>query len=324
VAEPGLGPLGSYASRKPHIRLHCKPAGIAPGAVLEFVSFAISPIEFVVVLALLSVVAGLVGALLGLGGGFFLVPVMIVLFGVDAQTAIIASLVSVIATSSGSAAAYVKEGLSDLRVAMFLEVATVIGGIAGAVISVTLLVGRSQILILVFVPIVLLAAALLYRSRAVDVRSNPPHDALADRLDLHTQYFDTARNEWVQSRVTGTKVGLLVSAGAGVISSLLGIGGGAFYVPGMNVLMNVPFRVASATSNFMIGVTATAGAIVYLLLGHLAVGLAAPAVVGVLGGSLIGARLHQTLPAVSMKRMLIPILVFTALVMLLRGIGVIH
>jgi uncharacterized protein len=292
--------------------------------VLAFLTLAISPIEFVIVLALFSVVAGLVGALLGLGGGFFMVPVMIVLFGVDAQTAIIASLVSVIATSSGSAAAYVKEGLSDLRVAMFLEVATVVGGIVGAVISVTLLVGRSQILTLVYVPIVLLAAALMYRSRAADVRPNPPHDALADRLNLHTEYFDAARHDWVSFRVTGTKLGLLVSSGAGVVSSLLGIGGGAFYVPGMNVIMNVPFRVASATSNFMIGVTATAGAIVYLLFGHLAVALAAPVVVGVLVGSLMGARLHQTAPVSTMKRLFIPVLVFTALVMLLRGIGVIH
>lgn len=292
--------------------------------MLEFLSYAISPVEFVVLLGLLAVVAGLVGALLGLGGGFFMVPVMIVLFDVDPQTAIIASLVGVIATSSGSAAAYVKEGLSDLRLAMFLEVATVIGGIAGAVISVTLLVGRTQILTFVFVPIVLLAAFLMYRSRAVDVRPDPPHDAVADRLHLHTQYFDTARNEWVQYRVTGTRLGLLVSSGAGVVSSLLGIGGGAFYVPGMNGIMNVPFRVASATSNFMIGVTATAGAFVYLLYGHLALALAAPVVVGVLGGSLIGARLHQTARVSTMKRLLVPVLVFTALVMLLRGLGVIN
>jgi uncharacterized membrane protein YfcA len=291
--------------------------------VLEFVTVAISPFEFVVLLALFAVAAGVVGALLGLGGGFLMVPVMIILFGIDVQTAIVASLVSVIATSSGSAAAYVKEGLSDLRVAMFLEVATVVGGIAGAVISVTLLAGRSQLLTLVFVPVVLLAAALLYRTRSVDAVRNPPHDALADRLHLQTRSFDQAHNEWVVYRVTGTKPGLVVSGLAGVISSLLGIGGGAFYVPGMNVFMNVPFRIASATSNFMIGVTATAGALVYLLFGHLAVGLAAPVVVGVLGGSLIGARLHETARGTTLKSLLIPVLVLTALVMLLRGIGVI-
>jgi uncharacterized protein len=291
--------------------------------VLEFVSFAISPIEFVLALAGIAVAAGIVGALLGLGGGIFLVPSMIVLFGIDAQTAIVASLVSVIATSSGSAAAYVKEGLSDLRVAMFLEVSTVIGGIAGAVLSVTLLTGRSQLLTLVFVPIVLVAGAFMYRSRAVDIRSDPPHDALADRLKLRAPYFDPAKNEWAASRVTGTKVGLAISAAAGVVSSLLGIGGGAFYVPGMNVVMNVPFRVASATSNFMIGITATSGALVYLLFGHLALGLAAPAVVGVLAGSLVGARLHEMAPATTLKRMFIPVLGFAAVVMLLRGIGVI-
>jgi uncharacterized protein len=292
--------------------------------VLEFLSFAISPIEFVLLLGFLSVVAGLVGALLGLGGGLIVVPVLIVLFGVDAQTAIVASLVSVIATSSGAAAAYVKEGISDLRVAMFLEVATVVGAIAGALVSVTLLVGRSQILILAFVPVVVISGVFVYRSRAVDVRPDPPHDALADRLHLHTRYFDASKGEWVVARVTGTKTGLALSAAAGVVSSLLGIGGGTFYVPGMNVVMNVPFRIASATSNFMIGVTATGGALVYLLFGHLAVGLAAPVVIGVLVGSLVGARLHETARASTLKGLFVPTLGLAALVMLLEGLGVIH
>lgn len=291
--------------------------------MLEFLSFAISPSEFVVVLALFSVGAGLVGALLGLGGGIFLVPVMIVLFGVDAQTAIVASLVSVIATSSGSAAAYVREGLSDLRIAMFLEVATVVGGITGAFVSVTFLSGRSQLLTLIFVPIVVIAAVLMYRTRAVDVRRDPPHDPWADRLKLHTRYFDAAHDDWVDFRVTGTKPGLVVSAFAGVVSGLLGVGGGMFYVPGMNTLMNVPVRVATATSNFMIGVTATAGALVYLLFGHLAVGLAGPVAIGVLGGSLVGARLHRTAPAGLLKTLFVPILGLAALMLLLRGIGVI-
>jgi uncharacterized protein len=291
--------------------------------VLAFLTVAISPVEFVVVLALFSLAAGLLGALLGLGGGIFLVPVMIVLFGVDAQTAIVASLVSVIATSSGSASAYVKEGLSDLRIAMFLEVATVIGGIAGALVSVTLLSGRSQLLTLFFVPIVVLSAVLMYRTRAVDVQRNPPHDAWADRLGLHSRYYDAARREWIDFRVTGTKRGLVVSAGAGIVAGLLGVGGGMFYVPGMNTLMNVPVRVATATSNFMIGVTATAGALVYLLFGHLAVGLAAPVAVGVLAGSLIGARLHRTVAATTLKALFIPILGLAAVVLLLRGLGVI-
>ena len=291
--------------------------------MLEFVTFPISPIEFVVVLAIFAVAAGFVGALLGLGGGIFLVPVMIVLFGVDAQTAIVASLVGVISTSSGSAAAYVKEGLSDLRIAMFLEVSTVIGGIVGAVISVTLLSGRSQLLTLIFVPIVVLSAVLMYRTRAVDVRPDPPHDAWADRLKLHGRYFDATRNIWVDYRVTSTRPGLVVSWLAGIVSALLGVGGGMFYVPGMNALMNVPFRVASATSNFMIGVTATAGALVYLLFGHLAVGLTAPVAVGVLLGSLGGARLHRTAPATSLKKLFVPIMGVAALVLLLRGLGVI-
>lgn len=292
--------------------------------MLEFLSFGISPIEFVVLLALFSVAAGVLGALLGLGGGIFLVPVTIILFGVDVQTAIVASLVTVIATSSGSAASYVQEGLSDLRVAMFLEVATVIGGIAGAVISVTILAGHSQILALVFVPVVVLAGVVMYRSRAVDVRPDPARDHLADRLKLHSRYYDMGTERWVEYRVTGTKPGLAISACAGVVSGLLGIGGGIFVVPGMNAIMNVPLRVASATSNFMIGVTATAGALVYLLFGHLAVGLAAPVAVGALAGSLIGARLHQTAPPATLKGLFVVILGLAAAVMLLRGLGLLQ
>jgi len=292
--------------------------------VLEFLSFAISPLAFVLLLALIAAAAGLMGALLGLGGGLFLVPVMVVLFGVDVQTAIVASLVSVIGTSSGSAASYVKEGLSDLRIAMFLEVATVIGGVGGAVVSVTLLAGRSQILALVFVPVVVLAAIFMYRSRAIDVRSNPPHDPWADWLKLHGRYFDEGQQRWVDYRVTGTQPGLVVAAFAGVVSGLLGIGGGVFAVPAMNTVMNVPVRVASATSNFMIGVTATAGAVVYLLSGHLAIGLAAPVAIGVLAGSFAGARLHRTAPAETLKGLFVAILGLAAVVMLLRGLGLLQ
>lgn len=290
--------------------------------MLEFLSFAISPLEFVAILMLIAVGAGVTGALLGLGGGVFLVPAMVVLFGIDIQTAIVASLVSVIGTSSGSASTFLKNGLCDLRIAMFLEVATVVGGIAGAIVAVTLLAGRSQVLVLVFVPIIVLAAVLMYRSRSVDVSPAPPPDAWADRLKLHARYFDTARGTWVDYRVTGTKPGLLVAGFAGIVSGLLGIGGGLFVVPALNSFMNVPVRVASATSNFMIGVTATAGALVYFLLGHLSVGLAAPVAIGVLSGSFAGARLQETAPAKTLKGLFVAILVLSAVVMLLRGTGV--
>ncbi len=289
--------------------------------MLEFATIPVSPLELVLLLLLFAIAAGAMGALLGLGGGVFIVPVLVVLFAVNVQTAVVASLVSVIGTSSGSAAAYVREGLSDLRVAMFLEIATVIGGISGALISVTILAGRSQLLALAFVPVVLLAAALMYRGRAVDTVPNPSPDRWADRLRLHGQYYDTARQETVEYRVTGSRPGLAISWCAGVVSGLLGIGGGLFVVPGMNSVMNVPLRVASATSNFMIGVTATAGALVYLLSGHLAVALAAPVALGTVSGSFLGARLHRTSPTQSLKLLFVVILVLTAVVMFLRGVG---
>ncbi len=289
--------------------------------MLEFASFPVSPIELVLLLLVFAIAAGAVGALLGIGGGLFIVPVLVVLFAINVQTAIVASLVSVIGTSSGSAAAYVREGLSDLRLAMFLEVATVVGGISGALISVTLLAGRSQLLALVFVPVVLVAAVLMYRGRSVDVVPNPAPDRWADRLRLHGRYFDTVRNEPVEYRVTGSRPGLAISWCAGVVSGLLGIGGGMFVVPGMNTVMNVPLRVASATSNFMIGVTATAGALVYLLSGHLAVALAAPVALGTVSGSFLGARLHRRSPAKSLKLLFVGILLLAAVVMFLRGVG---
>lgn len=292
--------------------------------MLEFVSFAITPVEFVLFLMAFAAVAGAVGAIFGLGGGIFMVPVMVVLFGVDIQTAIVASLVSVIATSSGSAASYVREGLADLRVSMFLEVSTVIGGIAGALASVLLLAGRSQILAVIFAPVVIVSAILMYRTRDVDVRPEPPRDPWAERLKLRGEYYDVAHKQWEEYRVTGTQLGLVVAAFAGVLSSLLGIGGGLFYVPAMNAGMNVPFRVASASSNFMIGVTATAGALVYLFSGHLAVGLAAPVAIGILAGSFLGARMPRTARTRSLKGLFAGILGLAALVMLLRGLGLLH
>jgi hypothetical protein len=272
-------------------------------------------------LVLFSIVAGLVGGLLGLGGGIFIVPMLVLVFHVPAAVAIAASLVAVIATSSGAASTYVGEGLADIRVGMFLEVATVVGGLSGALVTVLFLVQQPRILIFAFVPVVLLSAALMFANRGRDVRPHPEPDRWADRLRLHGSYSDAQSGAVVPYQVTRTGTGLAFSGAAGVVSGLLGVGGGVFYVPALNAFMNVPFRVAAATSNFMIGVTAVAGAVVYLLAGQIALFWTAPIVIGMLVGSRSAARLHSTTSPAQLKVVFAFLLVFAALLMALRGLG---
>jgi uncharacterized membrane protein YfcA len=268
-----------------------------------------------------SVATGYLGALLGLGGGLLLVPMLVLLFHVAPAVAFGASLVAVIATSSGAAASYVGDGLADTRLGMFLEVATVVGGFVGAAVTVFLLAGQTQLLTLAFVPVVLFAAVLMYRSRGAGTWYRPPADGVARSLRLGGSYYDPQLRRVESYEVGRTGVGLIFSAFAGIVSGLLGVGGGLFYVPAMNTFMGVPMRVAGATSNFMIGVTATAGAVVYLLGGDLALFWTAPAVVGMLLGSRLGTLGHRSVSSGSLKRLFVVVLVFAALLMGLRGVG---
>jgi uncharacterized membrane protein YfcA len=291
--------------------------------VLSLLLSAGTPVLVVVlVLVLISVAAGVIGALLGLGGGIVLVPALVLLFGLNIHLAIAASLVSVIATSSGSASTFVEEGLTDLRIGMFLEVATVVGGLVGAVVSAILLSDEGQYLVLAFVPVILLAAVFMYRSRARDVDPSRAPDRVAVRLRLGGEYYDEQQRRTVPYRVTGTGIGLGFAGISGVVSGLLGIGGGTFNVPAMNAFMNVPIRVAGATSNFMIGVTAAAGALVYVYAGDVGLTLVAPVVLGIFVGSLVGTSLHRTVRVERLKGLFVAVLVVAAILMLLRAIGV--
>lgn len=270
-----------------------------------------------------AILAGLAGGVLGLGGGLFVVPMLVLVFRLTPTVAIAASLVSVIATSSGAASTYVGEGLSDVRLGMFLEIATVLGGLFGALVTVFLLASAQQVLIFAFVPAVVVPAVLMLRTPHVDVLAHPPADPLARRLRLGGSYHEALTGETVRYEVTGTRVGLAFSALAGVVSGLLGIGGGMFYVPAMNTFMNVPFRVASATSNFMIGVTATASAFVYLFGGSVALFWTAPIALGMFLGSRLSAGLHRTVAHHALKYAFAGVLFFAAALMMLRGLGVI-
>jgi uncharacterized membrane protein YfcA len=250
-----------------------------------------SPLEFALTLLAISIGAGFLGSLIGLGGGVIVVPALTLLYGIDIRYAIGASIVSVIATSSGAAAAYVRQRLTNLRVAMLLELGTTTGAVSGAFVAGII---HSRWLFTIFgLVLAYSAVAMLRRSRGR--REHVPPDRWADRLRLHGSYVDDVRGEEVAYRVTHTRLGLALMYVAGLISGLLGIGSGAFKVPAMDLGMRIPLKVSSATSNFMIGVTAAASAGVYFARGDIDPFIGAPVATGVVIGALAGSR---TLPRI--------------------------
>jgi len=242
-------------------------------------------LTFTALLAFGSFAAGLLGALTGLGGGVVLVPLLTLLFHVDIRYAAGASLVSVIATSSGAAAAYVREGYSNIRIGMFLEIATTFGALAGAALAAHV----STSLIAVVFGITLLYSAYLSSRPRTERPVNEPPDALAARLRLDGDY-PTPEGK-LGYHVRHVPGGFSLMFVAGVLSGLLGIGSGAVKVLAMDQVMRIPFKVSTTTSNFMIGVTAAASAGIYLSRGYIDPGLAMPVLLGVLVGSLLGAKL---------------------------------
>ncbi|MCI4349233.1 MAG: sulfite exporter TauE/SafE family protein [Thermoplasmata archaeon] len=287
----------------------------APGAGLG------DPLVDLAILLLVAFLAGLVGALLGVGGGLFLVPALVLLFGIDIHLAIAASLVSVVATTSGTAASRVSAGQVNLRLGMFLEIGTAAGGLLGAIVSVTLLASQGRVLILLLIPVTLLAAALMAVGRRRERAAPAPPDPWADRLGLGGQFDDPLTGETESYPVRRTGWGFGLSALAGVTSGLLGVGGGIFKVPAMNVVMNVPFRMAAATSTLMIGVTASAGALVYLLAGDVALLLVGPVAIAVLSGSYLATRWGPTWSTLRLRFFFVGILLLAAGLMLFRGVG---
>ena len=256
-----------------------------------------TPLDLTLALFGVGVVAGALGALLGLGGGFILVPVLTLVFGVNIRLAIGTSIVAVIATSSGAAVAYLRDHMTNMRVGMFLELATTTGAVSGAVLG-SLLVPR--VLYVIFGLALAQSGVAVARRKSLEQRAPPPPDALADRLALHGTYPDPARGRDVSYRVSRTKLGLALMYGAGALSGLLGVGSGVLKVPAMDLAMGLPIKVSSATSNFMIGVTAAASAGVYFGRHDIDPLIAAPIAVGVLIGALGGSRM---LPGVNPRRL---------------------
>ncbi|HET8990641.1 MAG TPA: sulfite exporter TauE/SafE family protein [Acidimicrobiales bacterium] len=275
-----------------------------------------TPLDFVVSLALISVAAGVLGSLVGLGGGVVIVPVLTLLYHVDIRLAIGASIVSVIATSSGAAAAYVRDRMANLRAGMFLEVATTTGALTGAYLT-TLLPAR--FLFVFFGLILAYSSVSTFRRRHIDAPLTVSNDRIANYFNLHGSYHDLAEGREIAYKVVGTKLGLSIMYAAGLVSALLGIGSGALKVPAMDGAMHLPMKVSTATSNFMIGVTAAASAGVYFIRGQIDPIIAAPVAAGVLLGATVGARVLGRTTSKTIRILFVVVLVVISLEMLQKG-----
>ena len=245
-----------------------------------------------------SLAAGFLGSLTGLGGGVVIVPLLTVAFGVNIRYAIGASLVSVIATSSGAAAAYVREGFSNVRVGMLLEIATCLGALAGAAIAAYVPTAGLAILL----GVVLLFSVFAPAHKEIGkTPEQPDPNSIGAKLNLNSSY--PGPHGTIPYTVKRVPLGFGVMGIAGLLSGLLGIGSGAVKVLAMDLAMGLPFKVSTTTSNFMIGVTAAASAGVYLHRGYVDPGLAMPVTLGVVGGSYVGAMLLATAGSGTLRKL---------------------
>ena len=277
----------------------------------------LSPLSFTLVTFGAALVAGLLGSLLGLGGGIIVTPVLTLVLGVDIRYAFGASIVSVIATSSGAAAAYVKEHMTNLRVAMLLEMGTTLGAISGAYLGGFINV---RWLFVIFGVVLAASAIQMFRNGGHRAGSAAPASRWADRLRLHGAYYDEAEGRVVAYKVARPGVGLGLMYVAGMVSGLLGIGSGALKVPAMDLAMRLPIKVSSATSNFMIGVTAAASAGIFFARGWINPFIAAPVAAGVLIGATVGSKVLGRVHGKIIRAIFVAVLVGISFQMLLHGL----
>ncbi|MDG6985534.1 MAG: sulfite exporter TauE/SafE family protein [Nitrososphaerota archaeon] len=275
-------------------------------------------IEFLVILFFSSIFAGVFGSIVGLGGGVVIVPVLTLLLGVDIHFAIGASIVAIIGTSSGAASTYVKDKLTNLRVGMFLELATTSGAIAGAAIAAYV---NSGALALVFGIILLIALAPTAMKLGEDIPKSPELKGLSKRLNLKGSYTEPDGRH-IEYNATRPGAGLFGMVVAGMLSGLLGIGSGAFKVLSMDYAMKLPMKVSTTTSNFMIGVTAAASAGIYYARGDVNPLIVAPVAVGILIGAAIGARLLVKARNPTIRKIFAIVLALAAIEMILTSLGV--
>lgn len=275
--------------------------------------------QYLILTFLASLGAGAIGALVGLGGGVLIVPLLTIGFGVDIRLAVGASIVSVIATSSGAGAALLRDRLTNVRVATLLQVATSICAIAGALIAPYL---PTRALFLLFGGLLLFTVFPMLRKMGSDDSSQFESDDWSMRLGLPGSYPDHLSGREISYPVKGVSTGFAMMGLAGLVSGLLGIGSGALKVLAMDSAMGLPIKVSSATSNFMIGVTAAASAGIYFWRGDVLPFIAAPVALGVLLGSMLGARLLIRFRSETVRILFIIMLVAVAIQMLLRGLKI--
>lgn len=275
---------------------------------------------------LIAMIAGLVGSMVGVGGGILVVPALTIGFGVPIQYAIGASIISTIATSSGSASAYVRDRITNLRIGMFLEIASVLGSIFGVLATLYFVrTGLSWVVFIVFGLVLLFSAYNVVQNARIERRGgsmvNTKPDALAERLKLRGEYQDKSLHTTITYIATKVPAGFTVIFFAGLLSGLLGVGGGILKVLGMDTAMRLPFKVSTTTSNFMIGVTATASTGILYVSGYVNVLLAAPVALGVVLGSLGGAKVLERSKPASIRLLFILVLVAFGAEMILTGIS---
>jgi len=271
-----------------------------------------SVLTFTLILLLGAYLAGLLGSLTGLGGGVVVIPLLTLAFGVDIRYAIGAALLASIATSSGSASAYVKEGITNIRLGMFLEIATTIGAVIGALIAVY--TPTNTIAILFGCVLIFSAAMTLRKKNQSALTEGSP---LSYKLKLNSTY--PTPNGEIPYKLKNIGAGFSIMTVAGVLSGLLGIGSGALKVLAMDATMHIPFKVSTTTSNFMIGVTAAASAVVYLQRGYMDPGIAFPVIIGVLAGAFTGSKLLTRMDPKVLRIIFCVAITFVALEMIYNG-----
>lgn len=268
-----------------------------------------------------GVIAGIFGAILGIGGGMIVTPILTLGLGLDIKYAIGASIIAVIATSSGSTIAYLRDEMLNLRVAMFLEIATTVGAVLGAVLTGVLNATFLYFLfgaLLVFTTYNMIRKLMSKNGELPSVKD----DKLATQLNLNGTYYDKALNKQVDYQVENVPGGFSMMFGAGFASGLLGIGSGAFKVLAMDTIMHMPLKPSSATFNLMMGVTAAASAMVYFFNGSIKPGIAAPLAIGIIVGALIGSRIMTRLKPRLIRMIFVPVMLYLGIQMIAKGFGV--
>lgn len=268
-----------------------------------------------------GVIAGIFGAILGIGGGMIVTPILTLGLGLDIKYAIGASIIAVIATSSGSTIAYLRDEMLNLRVAMFLEIATTVGAVLGAVLTGVLNATFLYFLfgaLLVFTTYNMIRKLMSKNGELPSVKD----DKLATQLNLNGTYYDKALDKQVDYQVENVPGGFSMMFGAGFASGLLGIGSGAFKVLAMDTIMHMPLKPSSATSNLMMGVTAAASAMVYFFNGSIKPGIAAPLAIGIIVGALIGSRIMTRLKPRLIRMIFVPVMLYLGIQMIAKGFGV--